>query len=138
MPEKKPRDRRAYRQATKAHRLAYNKAWKVANPEKVREQTRRRQRKPVGLAETARTRQRRRAMHPNAVVPWADKGAIAQFYALAVSLTASSMTRTTWHVDHIVPLRSELVCGLHTHNNLQVVTASANIRKSSKHWPDMP
>jgi len=78
------------------------------------------------------------AMHRNAVVPWADKGAIAQFYALAVSLTASSMTRTTWHVDHIVPLRSELVCGLHTHNNLQVVTASANIRKSSKHWPDMP
>ena len=43
-----------------------------------------------------------------------------------------------WEVDHIVPLQSKLVCGLHVHNNLQVITALENIKKHNKVWPDMP
>jgi hypothetical protein len=34
-----------------------------------------------------------------------------------------------WHVDHIVPLKYEHACGLHTAFNFQVVPASWNFRK---------
>ena len=41
-------------------------------------------------------------------------------------------------VDHVVPLRSKKVCGLHTWANLQLLDKTLNIKKRNRYWVDMP
>src|SRR3990167_2297296 len=72
----------------------------------------------------------------NAVPKWANKFYIQKIYDLARLRT--NVTGFKWHVDHIIPITSKLVCGLHVENNLQVIPASENLKKHNKFWPDMP
>jgi hypothetical protein len=67
---------------------------------------------------------------------WINESAVLEIYREAKRLT--NLTGVVHHVDHVVPLRSPLVCGLHWERNLQVLPATNNIRKGNRWWPDMP
>lgn len=78
----------------------------------------------------------RRAAQRNATPAWADHEAISRMYESAYALTRA--TGVKHNVDHIVPLISPLVCGLHVEHNLRVVTQRENYSKNNRWWPDMP
>lgn len=71
-----------------------------------------------------------RAAKRNAKPAWANSFFIAEAYSLA--RLREKVCGGRWQVDHIVPLVSKVVCGLHVENNLQVIPAQMNIRKSNK------
>ena len=50
-----------------------------------------------------------------------------EIYSLRILRTI--YTKVMWHVDHIIPLKHKLVCGLHTPDNLQLLTAIENKQK---------
>lgn len=79
---------------------------------------------------------RRRAVEIKATPSWANPFFIAEVYDLAHRRTKS--TGIEWHVDHIVPLQSDLVCGLHVERNLDCIPAFENLSKHNRRWPDMP
>lgn len=78
----------------------------------------------------------RKAIKLKATPMWANDFFIKEAYHLASIRT--KIMGFKWHVDHIVPLKSKLVCGLHTEQNLQVIPAAKNISKHNRYWPDMP
>lgn len=65
---------------------------------------------------------RRRARKLHATPSWANLDIIKLIYANAEGA----------HVDHIIPLQGQLVCGLHIESNLQYLTPEENLKKSNK------
>lgn len=66
---------------------------------------------------------------------WANFAAIKAIYQQAASMRQSGQDV---HVDHIVPIFSKKVCGLHWEGNLRIVPRIENLKKCNYHWPDMP
>ena len=94
----------------------YRNAWKVNNKTQV-------------LADN----KVRRRKHREATPPWLtrkQKSEIRQLYQIAITMTQT--TGEQYVVDHIVPLRSHEVCGLHVPWNLRVITQEENLKKSNK------
>lgn len=92
------------------------KLWRSKNPEK-----------------TAYYTALRRALHKNATPKWLtreQKNEMKQFYVLAKELRW--LSEEPLHVDHIIPLDNELVCGLHVPWNLQLLLRSENFKKGNR------
>lgn len=111
-----------------------SKKWKEQNSERAREKDRAWHKKNSDLV--AAYSSRRRAMRAKATPKWANESAIREFFNEAARKRLA--TGISWHVDHIVPLKSHLVCGLHVEHNLQVIPGSENDSKGNRFWPDMP
>lgn len=92
------------------------KKWKKNNPELV-----------------AKDRANRRSLEKNAYPNWAKikfNKEILSFYKDSFYL--KNLTKTEFHVDHIIQLVHPLVCGLHVPWNLQIITAQENYDKNNK------
>ena len=109
--------------------LAKRKEYYIENIDKERKQSKLRSR--VWRKENPGHRNALKAAYKadkiRATPKWANLERIKALYQLASMLNKN--TDEKWHVDHIVPLRHELVCGLHTYENLRVVTAEENMKK---------
>lgn len=75
----------------------------------------------------------RRAMHNKATPKWisaAHKREILKTYKEAKHI--SKTLNIIHEVDHIIPIRSKIVCGLHVPWNLQIITREQNRAKSNR------
>lgn len=133
-PDKEMAAIRAWRKANRERHNATARKWRDANVEKARA-------KYVAWAKNnkalrAMCKAERKARKLRSTPAWADQSSIKRLYLEAQEKTKS--TGKTWQVDHIVPLKSQLVCGLHVEHNLRVIPASENSSKKNYYWPDMP
>lgn len=128
------KDKKWY-QVNLEHKREYSKKWRQANLEYYLESHREyskkwRQANPdIKNASTARNR----AAKKKALTLWTDVNAIKNFYTEARRLTR--LTGVKHHVDHIYPLQSEYMCGLHVETNLQILTEKENTMKGNRTWP---
>lgn len=134
--EKKAAWDKAYQQAHWAKILKQAMERRHANPEMLNRSNRINSKSPHRTATKASAVSWRRAKLKQATPPWVDRGALTLVYIEAKR--EQERTGIKMHVDHIVPLVSDIVCGLHVPWNLQILFYRDNHRKSNKHWPDMP
>lgn len=108
--------KRSWQDNNRQHVNEYNDAWRRRNPDKH-----------------AARQAERRARKNQATPKWLssqDRESIQSVYKLAKRLEKTFGVK--YHVDHIIPLKGENVCGLHVPWNLQILESSLNLRKSNK------
>jgi hypothetical protein len=125
-----------YRQLHKEELRKSRQRYIKENPEKIATLNskyikRDQQRNP---AKYAAKEARRRFAVRQAIPSWIDNDAVDGMYELSMLFKNVGLDT---HVDHIIPLRSNLVCGLHCEANLQLLPSSDNTSKGNRWWPDM-
>lgn len=141
----------AYSRHCRACTCAAAKARKLENPQSIRSIARRYRLKyrtslaakklawsRANSAVHRAIRERHRASKRQAIPAWINHALVSEVYRECARKNAARAGGITWNVDHIVPLQSKLVCGLHTHDNLRVIPARLNSGKRNYYWPDMP
>jgi len=111
--------RKAYYAAHREERISASGRWQRENP---------------GLASAKVSA--RRGMKLRATPAWFDADFVGLLYVECDDLNKRNV-RGVYHVDHMVPLNSKKVCGLHVQDNLRIIPAKDNIAKSNRVWPDM-
>lgn len=111
-PDKRAQITRRYNERNKEKCAEWRKQWRLANPEKAKTQVNHRRRHLRNARPRCLTKQ--------------DLDIMRDLYFEAAKLKM--------HVDHIVPLQHEKVCGLHVPWNLQLLTPEENYAKSNKFY----
>lgn len=136
--DKKSQIDRAYRESNKDKVKEHKRTYYFLNKT---EHSRRTREYALKHAERLRPlnaeRTMRRYFDQKMSVPkWANMDLIKSIYIQASKLKIE--TGEKWEVDHIVPIKSKLVCGLHCESNLRVIPKVMNREKGNYFWPDMP
>jgi len=71
----------------------------------------------------------RRARKLQAIPLWSNALEINKIYTQAKELEKNDGIKR--HVDHIIPLKHDFVCGLHVHDNMRIITAHENMKKGN-------
>lgn len=135
-----------YTQEQKEKEMSRTKEWRVKNKEKFNEYQRIRYLKEVGRLQRRSplemTEELRKEYYRNKACMRATRAKKARFNDELTQLVVkeahdlrklrNKTTNTEWHVDHIEPLKSEDVCGLHIWSNLAVIPKTVNLSKGNK------
>lgn len=111
-----PEVRRQHYQSNQDKARAYASQYRKANPDIIRAQ----------LA-------KRRAMRIERTPSWygeADDLVLRE--AVDLVRMREAATGIEWHIDHMIPMQAEEVCGLHCAANLQVIPAVLNVSKQNR------
>jgi hypothetical protein len=107
-------------------RLKSLEDWRKHNAKRRAAKAAHRAKYPEVWAHYCRLRQTRKQ---RATPAWADLAAIKAIYRLAAELSRAGVKH---HVDHDIPLKHPLVCGLHVEHNLRVIPAVENQSKGNR------
>jgi len=108
-----------WRHNNQEHHRLQCRAWVKANPEK---------RKEIVLASRTLFGSRKKKVR-QATPSWANGFYISEIYHLARLRT--KLLGITYHVDHVIPIKGKLVCGLHVEDNLRIIPADLNMKKGN-------
>lgn len=125
--QKKSRDRYHIQHYAKNSGRLKNTAekWRECNKEKISSIQKNSKKKHYDRVLASNSK--RRSDRINATPAWSDKKRIQEIYSRAIHLSRISGVKC--HVNHIIPLKNNNVCGLHVHENLQILTAKENCQK---------
>jgi len=112
-----------FREANKKYLSSYHKQWQKDNKERVNSSNRKYAKTEKGRVVNNAKHAYRRALQKAATPAWVDKKALKQVYKNCPK---------GYHVDHIIPLDNDLICGLHVPWNLQILSAYENDSKGNK------
>ena len=107
--------------------VEYTKEWREANAESIRKY----RKDNAGLY--AYHAAKRRKLVKLATPAWVDMEEIRAIYLEAARISLE--TGIPHEVDHIIPIKHKLVCGLHVPENLRIIPATENRSKNNKFKP---
>ena len=119
-------NKKRYREDNKEDIVAYIKSYREDNKENIA--TSGKKYRKENTAKINVKTAKRRAQKIQSVPAWFEKEAVNLLYAKA--------QEWAMQVDHVIPLISDTVCGLHCHANLQLLDGSLNSSKGNRYEQD--